>query len=87
MKDLTPIKTSQVQTIVDDYKGYTIFFILHALTLITAFTWYQMIQNYIGTFKTKNILGVSVVFTLFITLLSVILHVYLSKYSRRPDDM
>lgn len=72
---------------VSDYKGYTVFFILHALTLITAFTWHQLIQDYIGTFKSFNALKMSVVFTLLITFISVILHIYLSKYSKKPEDM
>ena len=47
------ITTSVIDTkkIVKEYKGTTIYFILHALTLITAFTWHQLIQDYIGTFK------------------------------------
>ena len=28
--------------LVNDYKGYSVYFILHALTLITAFTWHQL---------------------------------------------
>ena len=35
---------------VSDYKGYTIPLYLR-LTLITAFTWHQLIQDYISTFQ------------------------------------
>ena len=73
--------------LVSDYKGYSVYFILHALTLITAFTWHQLIQDYIGTFKKINALKMSVVFTLLITFVSVILHIFLTKYSKRPEDM
>ena len=72
---------------VSDYKGYTIFFILHALTLITAFTWHQLIQDYISTFQKNSALKLSVVFTFFITFISVFLHATFSKYSRKPDDI
>ncbi len=73
--------------IASDYKGYTIFFILHALTLITAFTWHQLIQDYIGTFQKNSALKLSVVFTFVITFISVFLHATFSKYSRKPDDI
>ena len=73
--------------LVNDYKGYTVYFILHAMTLITAFTWHQLIQDYIGTFKKFNALKISVVFTLLITFISVFLHVFLTKYSKQPEDM
>ena len=73
--------------LVSDYKGYTVYFILHAMTLITAFTWHQLIQDYIGTFKKFNALKMSVVFTLLITFISVFLHVFLTKYSKQPEDM
>ena len=78
---------SDKNNIVKSYKGYTVFFILHALTLITAFTWHQLIQDYIGSFKNINVLKLSTVFTLFITLFSVAMHVYFGKYSIQPDDM
>lgn len=72
---------------VNDYKGYSVYFILHALTLITAFTWHQLIQDYIGTFKKINALKMSIVFTLLITFISVILHIFLTRYSKKPEDM
>lgn len=73
--------------IVSDYRKYSIYFILHALTLITAFTWHQLIQDYIGTFKKFDTLKISIVFALLITFISVTLHIFLTKYSKQPEDM
>ena len=69
------------------YEGYTIYFILHALTLITAFTWHQLLQDYLGTLSSKQkALTFAFIYAIIITVVSVTLHIFLGKYSIQPDD-
>jgi len=88
----TPVATTHTintKEILSDYKKYSIFFILHAFTLITAFTWHQLMQNYLESIKsrTKHIFKIALLYALFITSISVFLHVTFGKYSKRPSDI
>lgn len=69
------------------FRGYTIYFILHALTLITAFTWHQLLQEYLETLKsTSSTIRFTLIYALFITIFSVLLHLILGKYAKEPDN-
>lgn len=73
-------------TVIVNYRGYSIYFILHALTIITAFTWHQLIQDYINKYAIKGYLKIALIYALFITAISVILHSLLGKYAKPPSD-
>ena len=73
-------------SVIGEYRGYSIYFILHALTIITAFTWHQLIQDYLSKYAIKGYLKIALIYALFITALSVILHSILGKYAKQPSD-
>tara|TARA_E500000178_G_scaffold296798_1_gene303183 strand:+ start:2701 stop:2997 length:297 start_codon:yes stop_codon:yes gene_type:complete len=62
-----------------EFKGLTIYFILHSLTLITAFAWYGLIEGELNKLKGRNNLLLSVIFVVCLTLLTAIMHIALGS--------
>ena len=62
-----------------EFKGLTIYFILHSLTLITAFSWYGLIESQINRLKGGNNLLLTFIFVIFITLFTTIMHIFLGN--------
>ena len=62
-----------------EFKGLTIYFILHSLTLITAFSWYGLIEGQLNKLKGRNNLLLSFVFVICLTLLTAIMHIALGS--------
>ena len=69
-----------------EFEGYSIYFILHALTLITALTWHGLLDKYLEPMNTSKSLHLGLLYALFITLLTVVLHIILGKKMIKPED-
>lgn len=69
-----------------EFEGYSIYFLLHALTLITALTWHSLLDKHLGALNTGKSLHVGILYALFITLLTVVLHIILGKKMIKPED-
>jgi hypothetical protein len=63
----------------------SIWFILHSLTITTALTWSDVINRLISSYN-KNLVKYHFVYAIVLTILSVFLHITLSKYAKKPDD-
>jgi hypothetical protein len=69
-----------------EFEGYSIYFILHALTLITALTWHGLLDKYLGALNRSDSIHVGIIYAIFITILTVILHMMLGKKMIKPSD-
>jgi len=63
----------------------SIWFILHSLTITTALTWSDVINRTISSYN-KNLVKYHFVYAILLTILSVFLHITLSKYAKKPED-
>ena len=82
IKDLE--KTKKVFKI--KFEGYSIYFLLHSLTLITALTWHSLIETQLMSMKTSSSLYYAIGFAILITMTTVLLHMILGKYMIKPSD-
>lgn len=62
-----------------EFRGLTIYFILHSLTLITAFSWYGLIEGQLNKLKGRNNLLLTLIFVICLTLLTAIMHILLGN--------
>tara|TARA_B100000035_G_C20611104_1_gene384035 strand:- start:170 stop:472 length:303 start_codon:yes stop_codon:yes gene_type:complete len=62
-----------------EFRGLTIYFILHSLTLITAFSWYGLIEGQLNKLKGKNNLLLTFIFVICLTLFTAIMHIALGN--------
>jgi hypothetical protein len=69
-----------------EFEGYSIYFLLHALTLITALTWHGLLETHLGSLKSSNSSYVGLLYALFITVLTVVLHIILGNKMIKPED-
>ena len=74
------------QTLKIKFEGYSIYFLLHSLTLITALTWHSLIESKIINVKSSRSIYYSIGYALIITMVTVLLHMILGKHMIKPSD-
>ena len=74
------------QTLKIKFEGYSIYFLLHSLTLITALTWHSLIESKIINVKSSMSIYYSIGYALIITMVTVLLHMILGKHMIKPND-
>lgn len=67
-------------------EGYSIYFLLHSLTLITALTWHSLIESQLVSMKSSNSIYYGIGYAIIITLITILLHLILGKYMIKPAD-
>jgi hypothetical protein len=68
------------------FEGYSIYFLLHSLTLITALTWHSLIESELISVKSSRSIYYGIGYALIITMVTVLLHMILGKYMIKPSD-
>ena len=68
------------------FEGYSIYFLLHSLTLITALTWHSLIESKLISVKSSRSIYYGIGYALIITMVTVLLHMILGKYMIKPSD-
>ena len=69
------------------FVGISIYFLLHSLGLLTALTWYGLIESQILKMKGDDTLIYSLIFVFGLTFITVLLHILLASYMIVPDEM
>lgn len=68
------------------FEGYSVYFLLHSLTLITALTWHSLIETQLVNVKTSRSIYYAIGYAILITMTTVLLHMILGKYMIKPSD-
>jgi hypothetical protein len=71
--------------LVTDIYTTSIWFILHSITITTALTWNEAITRVLNTYN-SNVVKHHFIYAILLTLVSVLLHITLGKYARKPSD-
>jgi hypothetical protein len=68
------------------FEGYSIYFLLHSLTLITALTWHSLIESKLISVKSTRSIYYGIGYAIIITMVTVLLHMILGKHMIKPND-
>ena len=68
------------------FEGYSVYFLLHSLTLITALTWHSLIDTQLVSIKSTRSIYYAIGYAILITMITVLLHMILGKYMIKPSD-